>query len=449
MQPRVFALTFCFYALYFALSFRYPTSRWYYITGDEPHYLIMTLSLLRDGDLAVDDEYADGSYREFYPADLDNPPAAGIRFHTLRALDGRLYSKHGPGLGLLVLPAYALGRHVGVNLFMVVLSSVLSAQAFGLAYNLTGAMRPALAAWAMTALAPPLLTYSPLIFAETTGGLCLLYAVRQAIATGPRRLPSLLAALCLAFLPWLHVRYVVFVLPIVTFLLVKRHPRRMLLIGGAAVGVATLGLNYFLLYGGMPAAEAWGTFSLLFAPEATLGLLLDLQFGLLPFAPAYVLGIAGLVWGCVHDKDHRGVWVLVAATVGLYFVMVGSYSAWHGQWNPPGRMLVPVVPLLTPALALSLRRTQTWYSRFAALTLGVWGWLAGLLFALSPELRFDFPTGSSIFWSFVDMATGGRMQALLPSLVIGAPRDYLLASFWLMVFGTFSWFWFRRTHAGA
>jgi hypothetical protein len=446
---RVFAFTFCLYALYFALSFRIPTSQWFYITGDEPHYLIMTLSLLRDGDLAVDDEYADGSYRVFYPADLDDPPAAGIRFHTLRAQDGSLYSKHGPGLALLVLPAYALGGHVGVNLFMLLLSSVLSAQAFAFAYDLTGAMRPSLAAWGLSAFAPPLLLYSPLVFPEMAGGLCLLYAVRQATAIGPRRSQSLLAALCLALLPWFHVRYIVFLLPMVVFLLADRHPSRMLLMGGAAVGVVTLGLNYCLLYGGMPAPETWGTFSPWFVPKAALGLLLDREFGLLPFAPIYVLGVAGLVWGCARDKDHRGAWALVASTLAMYYVMVGSYSAWHGQWNPPGRMLVSVVPLLVPALALSLRRATNLLSRSAALALGLWGCLAGLVFALSPELRFDFPTGRSEFWSYVDTATGGHMQGLIPSLVVASPRDYLLATLWLAVFGVSSWLWFRRTRRGA
>ena len=40
-------------------------------SGDEPHYLVITQSLLRDGDLKIQNNHQRGDYREYYPADLE------------------------------------------------------------------------------------------------------------------------------------------------------------------------------------------------------------------------------------------------------------------------------------------------------------------------------------------------------------------------------------------
>jgi hypothetical protein len=65
--------------------------------GDEPHYLMVAASLLEDGDLALQDDYAAGRYRAFHPADLEP-------HYRVRGKDGAIYSLHALGLSLLVLP---------------------------------------------------------------------------------------------------------------------------------------------------------------------------------------------------------------------------------------------------------------------------------------------------------------------------------------------------------
>ena len=73
------------------------------------------------------------------------------------------------------------------------------------------------AVWAALAFSNPLMTYSYLIFPELPAGLCVIYAFRRLAlgwqANGPFRL--VLTGLALAFLPWLHSRF----LPITGMLL--------------------------------------------------------------------------------------------------------------------------------------------------------------------------------------------------------------------------------------
>ena len=79
--------------------------------GDEPHYLMVADSLLRDDDLALEQDYAEGRYRA-------SPTRTLAPHYRVRGRDGAIYSLHAVGLSLLVLPAYALGGYAGVSFFM-------------------------------------------------------------------------------------------------------------------------------------------------------------------------------------------------------------------------------------------------------------------------------------------------------------------------------------------
>ena len=71
--------------------------------GDEPHYLVITQSLLYDGDLAIEDNHRRGDYHAYFPGEL---APDSIK----RGRNGQIYSIHAPGLPALVLPAFAIGR---------------------------------------------------------------------------------------------------------------------------------------------------------------------------------------------------------------------------------------------------------------------------------------------------------------------------------------------------
>src|SRR5216684_3671559 len=59
--------------------------------GDEPHYLVITQSLLYDHDLKIENNHARGDYRAYFPGDL--APHVGAR-----GRNGAVYSIHSPGI---------------------------------------------------------------------------------------------------------------------------------------------------------------------------------------------------------------------------------------------------------------------------------------------------------------------------------------------------------------
>src|SRR5258708_2505563 len=88
--------------------------------GDEPHYLMVADSLIRDHDLSLERDYAEGRYRDFHPAPL-------APHYRVRGKGGEIYSLHAVGLSLIVLPAYAVASYAGASLLIALLAAWLRA----------------------------------------------------------------------------------------------------------------------------------------------------------------------------------------------------------------------------------------------------------------------------------------------------------------------------------
>jgi hypothetical protein len=84
--------------------------------------------------------------------------------------------------------------------------------------------------------------------------------------------------------------------------------------------------------------------------HATGGILLDRGFGLLVYAPVFLLALAG-----IPDLLRRGrralPWLAVALGVVLPVIF---WRIWFGGFCPPARFLVPAVPVLAGLVALRL-----------------------------------------------------------------------------------------------
>ena len=141
--------------------------------GDEPHYLMVAESLLRDGDLALEPDYAEKRYAPFYR----KPDLAP--HYRVRGRDGEILSLHAIGLSLLLLPAYGLGGYPAASFFMALLSVALAVEIRGLIREQIGDSTVADAAAWVAALSPPILHYSGLIFTEIPAALVVAIVLRR------------------------------------------------------------------------------------------------------------------------------------------------------------------------------------------------------------------------------------------------------------------------------
>nr|MDQ3348081.1 hypothetical protein [Acidobacteriota bacterium] len=258
--------------------------------GDEPHYLIITQSLLRDGDLRIENNHRRGDYREYFAGDLSTP------HYRREGRDGAIYSIHAPGLPLLVAPAFALAGYRGVVVFLVLLAALGSALSWHLSWLVTRRADAAWFGWAAVTLSTSAIFHSFAVYPDGPGGVlaltgiwALLRSDEEARTADERVLPWLLHGVALAALPWVHTRFAL-VAGSLGALIVLRLGTNRNAVGQAvaflsvpAVGALCWIAFFIAIYGtpdpSVPYANEEG--SPAFIPGGLAGLLFDQRFGLL------------------------------------------------------------------------------------------------------------------------------------------------------------------------
>lgn len=432
-------LSWAVYALYFQGQWVYGARPIIHITGDEPHYLVIATSLLRDGDLDVLNNYRDKDYFPFYPYHLGDARSPED-MHAVYGRDGGLYSKHSLGLPLALLPAMRLGGHGLAILFMISLAATLSLQTYLLARDVAPRPWAARGAWIAVAFTPPLLLYADQLYPEVPGALLTVIGARAVLQAGSSSSGTALRlGLAVALLPWLHLRYVpiavalVAAYPVVLFFsttarLTPTTLRRLapwLLTPPALAGLLLFLLNW-RLFGGVLAVGEFGTLGVPNLFTGLPGLLLDRQFGLLVYAPIYLIALFGLP--LLPRRLPRSQAGALLGVLGVYVLFIAAFSIWYGAYSPPSRMLVPIIPLLVVPLALALERWTSWRFRVASGALLLLTWSIAHLLMDVPRLRYNQPTGESEMLVYLSDVWGRDLTGLLPSFIVPTPSSYTWAA---------------------
>jgi hypothetical protein len=328
--------------------------------GDEPHYLVITQSLLYDGDLKIENNHKRGDYRAYFGGDLTP--------HVIRSgRNGEMYSIHAPGLPALILPAFAIGGYYGVVVLLILIASAACALAWWLAWRTTGSRSAAWFGWAAVTLSAPFLLESYTVFPDGPGaaivltGFWALFRAESERADHPAApaadaarswLPWLWHGAALAALPWLHTRFVVLAATLGGLILVRlartSNPftkATAFLAVPAAGAIAWLGF-FLVVYGTLDPTAPYGGevgSSFAFLPNGFGGLLFDQGFGLLATAPVLAVAFVGFA----RARRLAVEWLVVAVP---YLLAVGTYAMWWAGSSGPARFLVPLVlPLAIPA----------------------------------------------------------------------------------------------------
>jgi hypothetical protein len=357
-------------------------------SGDEPHYLAIAHSIAFDGDLDLANNY--GANEPLVGGGTLQPGP-----HVRSGAGGAARPVHDIGLPLLFAPfvriAVPLTQAIAANvsadvmrrarltpavlyrhllsLAMIVLSALLAGQMFDTFLAIGGSVRSAFGSALLFALSPPLLVFSILFFTELVSALlCLVLFRRISLVPtrGTRRWA--LVGTATGFLFLLHAKNIGLALPLAVLAWqTLRAPDSRRELGAFLAGlVAMIGVRTAVNY------LFWG--NLLTGPHAMLGgsldpigmmreiavrlagLLIDQEFGLLIYAPAYALALVGAVTlARDHPRTARHILGITAVYVMLILLPATNVHGWTGGWNPAARFLTPIVPLLA-VLAFSALR---------------------------------------------------------------------------------------------
>lgn len=389
------------------------------MTGDAPHYLTATQSLVHDGDLDLRNDYDERTHRAFYGGRLEPR-------HTNVSPWGEEYPFHGLGVSVLVAPAYAWFGASGATASLVV---TMSAGAWIVWLTVLRRTRNAPAAWfawAALVVSAPYALHAAAIYPDGPAAVALAGTVWLLVRLdddAPVGLLTLAAAGAgLAALPWLHVRLAV---PAGVFgaaalyAIGRRQPdawtRASWFLMVPIISCAGWLAAAYVMFGTWnPAAatlqrtapNAWSA-----APGGLLGLLSDQEFGLIAAAPVFLAAPLAMRAAWRHARVLAAAFVLCAALV----MVMSSLWVWWGGDSAPARFLT----VLMPALCVSLG--FVWHEAGPGLRRAL---VAGL--AISASLTWMLVTvdGGQHAYNFPD-GRGSALEAASAAVDLGAAAPSL------------------------
>jgi len=362
------------------------------LSAPEAHYLLLTRSIVDDGNLDLSDEYGAAAWRPFYSRQL--VPLTGPREH------GQL-EPIAAGFPLLCAPAYALGGRIAVELWLAALAALGFVAAAAIARRLVP--EPwATRGVAAVGLSPPAVIAATTIAPDAAGASALAGAAALALAARERPLARLSAwsGTLLATLPWLAVKFIPPGTVVAASLLRWTTRRQRTLVGLVGLEVALFSLVLFVsindrLYG---ALTPYGMLPEGVSPTGAHGLAEHLERwprlvwlwvgppqGLLLWAPACALAFVA-VWLLRRSRSAHLAKVLgeqvdvevtttflLAIVAAAVLVAVFLAPTIAGPWFA-GHELVVVLPILGALAGSGLRRLPRLGALLCAITLALTVW---------------------------------------------------------------------------
>jgi len=302
------------------------------ITGDEPHYLVIA-----NGLAGFELEQTGPYTREFrdktiYPNGLAPSDAVPNPSNT-HAQEGPrgLFNAHSIGLPIIIMVPYLLGGEVGARLTMIALGGMIVWLLTQILLLTTLSPRLRFGILLPLVIAMPLVPAATQIYPDLPGGLlCLLgiyILLKGAENISYARLT--LASVAIAFLPWLHIRYL---LPMGTILLafsLQNKTRSTLstivtrLWVPAGISVVLLACYNVYAFGNPTGPYSSGDIMLnRIAVMQFLGLLFDQNQGIFIQQPLHFLGLLS-VFSLLHKN------VVAVSTTGLIALSTLGPSSLH------------------------------------------------------------------------------------------------------------------------
>ncbi|MBP8274494.1 MAG: hypothetical protein KAY59_08680 [Acidobacteria bacterium] len=357
-------------------------------TGDEPHYLIITQSLLKDGDLDLDNNHQNRDYASFFGGDL----AVDLR---QRGVHGEGYSIHAPGVSTIVAPVFQFFGYTGARIVLILLTALGAMLTWRLCWRVTDSAEAAWMGWAAVIITPTFALQSFMVYPDAPGMLVVAAAALLLVQLSRGDLPGLvpvtLTGVALASLPWLHTRFAVLAATLgaaigLRLLMPATRDRLLRLVALLIVPVvsAVLWFVFFKVhYGTFDPRAPYGpeAQSLAWVMPAILALFFDGQYGLATYGPAVALACAG--WWRQTGGFTRRLAIELAVIVFGYLIAVSTVRMWWaGNPATPARFMMSLLPLLAVPVAVAWTRFNASARALAATLVAVGAGLTTVLLSV-------------------------------------------------------------------
>lgn len=447
--------------LYLTIAVYWQSKEMYTITGDEPHYLLVADSIVRDHDLRVLNNYM-----------IDTPVQRAIKMklYVPEQMAWHVqneFSRHNPGLPFLLAIPYAIAGVTGAKMFMALLAGLWPFLFYKVLFQITESRLWSVILAFTLGIGLPFTAASNQIYPDLLGGAIILYLTEKIFGRFYGRYKqSLSLAMTLwlgalvGFLPWLHIRLLA---PAILLLLAhiyseakqeRTAPRNHHYMFASAVAVCLFALLF--IYNRMAFGKfmgAYGSDSVYLDLKDNLMIFLgfhwDQSQGMFIEQPLLLLGLVGVV--PLIKANLRGAILLVLLYLSV-LLPNAVHPAWYGGYAFTGRFFWTVVALWVFPVAFTvkylLKRNRLLLKLLCACSIILQAWYA-LKWIFNDNFLLNQRFAVWISRSFFEST---RLLFLLPSfkdfdLYLKHPANYvaviagllLIITGWLWQHGTFAW----------
>jgi hypothetical protein len=332
--------------------------------GDEPHYLLISHSLLEDGDIDLSNNYENRDYQDIMLAQVRIDP------HLAPGTKSR-YSFHSPGTSFLLLPFYALASLFKgkllvffIRLGMSVFGALLGIQVFLFTNQEWKNEKLALGIWFLYSFSSPVFFYSLHVYPEIFIALFSLTAFRLLrFSSSLSRTRLLFLGFLISCFIWFHaIKYIFIMVPLFIYAvwtLFKKHKVGWNLLY-FFIFPSILTSFYFLFQytfygslslasiswrGAMTPQESLAYFKSIatgipfrYRWETLAGYFFDQKDGLLLYAPFYFFAFLG----CVEIARRNVRFLLLLLFLTVPYVLNSALLTQRSGYAPQARPLVAV-----------------------------------------------------------------------------------------------------------
>ena len=373
-------------------------------TGDEPHYIAITSTILRHQSIFMDDFFLDENPDPnftFHPS-IDNKLR---KWHADQRSDGHYVSQHSPGLAYVLIPGYAISGIFGALTTMSLISSFTAVVIFKFTTNYT-TTKIGFLTTIIFSFATLLLTWSNQIYADVAMMFFLILILYFIFEKNQSSFYMGISGALLGFGIFLKITFLTIDLVLIPliFLMFLKHKINLknfaiFLIFFTFLSVMAL-LNNFYTYdsllGGIHTVQS---VNILLTGETEEGsrftqrseytfivpieIFFGKYHGLFIFSPVVMLFVLGIrsLW------DKNNLLLITLVLVSIVFVvshMIVFPPSSFGGWNPPFRYFILLIPMMAIPFALGFQKfSKSWIYRILLLI------LLGISVAFSFAFAYD------------------------------------------------------------
>ena len=331
----------------------------YPVTGDEPHYLVMTKGIAKNGTFEQTLPYKEEfQTRNIFIAGLAPKDAIPTpdNTHAVKGPHG-LYNVHSVGLPLLLLLPFSLGGILATKMFLVAVSGMIVVVLWKISGLFVRDLKVRVATVVPLTIGLPLLPASNQIYPDIIAGLIALSGFYWLLTFDKKRpfILKIFYSLALAFLPWLQIKFAA-VLLVLSFgialeILKKEGSIHRLYMIVVPVVLSFIGLALYNYYAFGKVTGPYHDGALTVNKNALMvlcGQFLDQNQGFLMQNPIFFLGIFSIGLLFAYNRNKGFVWLLAFLAL---IVPNALHPNWYGGGSFSGRFAwAAAIFFMTPTI---------------------------------------------------------------------------------------------------